>query len=814
MPKITYAQTNFTAGELTPKMRGRVDVARYANGAEIIENAWPELWGGAARRWGTAFVAPAKFGNQRSRLIPFIFNREQAYILEFGHLYMRVFKPDGQVLAGGGPAVYEIATPYSADMLDAIDYTQGADTMFLWHQDVFPQRLRRFGDDNWILDSAPFDPVPFDEIGITFAAPLTITGGTGPGAGRNFMAVNSFYDSDVGRTIVAGIGSAVITDYLDASNVTATITAAFDSANYIGGDWRMLGSPRATLVPSATGPVGAEISLTSSASVDRVFDTAYDIASLAWGGGFVTATRTAHGLVSGDVVQIADTDQAGYNGVFSIYVYDADTFAYALANNPGTSVDPGTVAKQISATSTQADVFRFSDVGGFVRINGGLVRITQVINSKEARGIVEQELASTVDAAPDAWTIEHSVWNATDGYPGTGTFFQQRLFAAGSPAYPQRVWGSNVGEYFVFQLGTNDDEAFQYDLASDYVNPILYLAAMESLVVMTYGGEFTVEGGIEKPITPTNVRVKPRSNFGCKQVRPLRVGNEELFVQRTGRSVRAVGYSEELGRWAAPDMSVLAEHLIRAGVSSMTWQDDPGKLIFAVRDDGVLATSTYDRDQDVIGWARQTTDGAFESVATIPAAEGDETWAIVRRTVGGSTVRYVERFDRSLNTDAGITGASPGGSSVWAGLAHLEGKTVDIVADGSVMPPQAVAGGQITLTRPAKQVEIGLHYTSTIKLLPPEVAGQMGSAQASAMDRGEIYVRLLDTIGVKVNGQVLSFRQFSQDHFDQPPREFTGFKKIENLGWADGDSVVVITQDQPLPWQILAVVRKWTFNQG
>jgi hypothetical protein len=198
----------------------------------------------------------------------------------------------------------------------------------------------------------------------------------------------------------------------------------------------------------------------------------------------------------------------------------------------------------------------------------------------------------------------------------------------------------------------------------------------------------------------------------------------------------------------------------------------------------------------------------------MPAGDSDQTWVVVRRTINGNTVRYVERLTDQILNDAGILGTSVGGAAVWTGLAHLNGKSVDIVADGCVMPRQVVAAGQITLTRNAKSVAIGLPYTSKIKLLPPEVSGQLGSAQGSAMDVGEVYVRVKDTIGGKVNGRIVPWREFGTGILDQPPEPFSGLKKVENLGWEEGESHVELTQEQPLPWNVLSVIRKWTFNQG
>src|SRR5437870_598186 len=84
-------QSNFSSGEITPLMLARVDVEKYKNAAACLENYVPLAQGGAARRAGTNFVAFAKDSTHNVRLAPFTFNQNQAYTIEFGHLYLRLF---------------------------------------------------------------------------------------------------------------------------------------------------------------------------------------------------------------------------------------------------------------------------------------------------------------------------------------------------------------------------------------------------------------------------------------------------------------------------------------------------------------------------------------------------------------------------------------------------------------------------------------------------------------------------------------------------------------------------------------------------
>lgn len=715
MARLTIVQTNFTAGEVSPRMIGRTDIARYQNGAELMENCWPLLHGGAKRRDGSILCAAAKFDNKRARLIPYVFNKSQAYMLEVGDQYTRVFYADGTYTG------VELVNPYTEPMLSSIDYVQGADTMFVFNALVPIHRLRRVTNTEWTFAPAPLVTRPFDETGIKFTTGLTLSLAT-VGTGRTATsAVAAFQASDVGREIWSGPGVAKITGVTSTTIATVDVVTAFSGAALTA--WQMKGSPQTTCTASAKDPVGAA----------------------------VTATLGAAG-------------------------------------------------------------WRTDDVGKFIKINRGLIEITAYSSPTVVNGIIRAALDATVASPANAWSLEASVWNADDGYPCTGTLHEQRLVTAGSPGYPQTIWESRTGEYLNFELGTKDDDAMSFTVSSDQINPITHMAQIKALIALTYGGEFSLSGGVEKPITPTNVQVKNQSVYGCNNVKPVRIGNELYFMQRSNRKLRAMAYKYDSDAYGAPDMSVLSEHITESGITDMAYQAEPESILYLVRADGVMATLTVDRDQDVIGWARQTTDGLYESVASLPSEDGEQVWAIVKRTINGVTKRYVERFVSGVQVDCGITGTSVGGQATWGGLAHLEGKLVDIVADGVPMQPQIVVGGSVTIERKAFNVQIGLHFKTTIKTLTPEVQGNTGSMQGNSMRIGEITLRFHETIGCKVNGQTIAFRDLGEQVLDQPPKLFTGDHRIENLGWERGKASLLIEQDQPLPFHLLCVIKKISFN--
>ncbi len=500
--------------------------------------------------------------------------------------------------------------------------------------------------------------------------------------------------------------------------------------------------------------------------------------------------------------------------------FDATAFNagdWVITGTPQTACTPSAsspVGGAITLTLSTPG-WRSTDVGKFVEINGGLCKITGYTSSSVVQARIQTELISAVAAQAYAWILLGTVWGGSRGYPRCGTFYQQRLWVAGSPGYPETFWGSAIGVYYDMQLGDFDDEALSYTLGAGEYNAIEHLVDAQGLVALTYGGEYSIRGGSDKPITPTNIQVKKQSKYGCSGVKTASIGDEEYFVQRAGRKIRALAPGQfDSEKYGSPDMSVLAEHVTESGVTDTTYQQEPASRLYAVRADGILASLTADRDQDVFGWARQRTNGAFESVDTCPNATGDAVFVVVNRIINNTSVRYIELFDPDLNTDCALTGHSDAGATVWTGLGHLEGRRVNVKADGIQLADQTVVGGQITLSRIAYDVEIGLNYITTVKTLTPEVGGPTGSAQGAAMSIHAIWVRLRDTIGCSINYQEVSFRSLGVEVLDKPPTPFSGIKEAGNLGWADGEAYAIIQQVKPYPFHLLSVINKMSINDG
>ena len=100
MARVAVQLTNFTGGELSPRLDGRNDLSKYSSGCKTLENMIIYPHGSAARRSGSRFIAEVKSSAAKTRLIPFEFSTTQTYMMEFGNQYIRFYKDNGQILEG------------------------------------------------------------------------------------------------------------------------------------------------------------------------------------------------------------------------------------------------------------------------------------------------------------------------------------------------------------------------------------------------------------------------------------------------------------------------------------------------------------------------------------------------------------------------------------------------------------------------------------------------------------------------------------------------------------------------------------------
>lgn len=486
------------------------------------------------------------------------------------------------------------------------------------------------------------------------------------------------------------------------------------------------------------------------------------------------------------------------------------TDTWTLEGSPLTEVDPdivGPVGAVVTVTSA-TDTFRSTDVGKYIIGNAGVVLIDTYNSALSVSGVCKV-VFSNLDSIPSgSWQLNSSLWTTSD-YPQAVTLYQQRIVFGGTNSKPQTLWGSKLGSRDNFVLGSLDTDAYAFTITTDTIAPIVYLTSSKTIVAHTYLNEFTLAGDEGKALSPSSVSIEQRSQFGSTFVKPTKIGNLTVFAQRAGAKVRSFQYNYSEDAYDAPDTAAFAGHITGRGVVEMDYAQEPYSLLHVVLLDGTMGVLAYDPKQGLQGWSRYVTDGDYESVTVIPAQGNDQVWCIVKR----GSKRFVEYFVSGTNTDCHVVDTDTA-KATWSGLTHLNGYLVDIIADDSPQPKQTVASGEVTLTRNATSVEIGIPYTSTLKDLPVEVAGSSvgQTAQGSRMSCNEVTVRVYDTKVATIAGNVHTFRKFGTGILDQAIQPYTGDIDVHLIqGWNDRGQIT-ITRDAPLDQTILGVYKKVTIN--
>jgi hypothetical protein len=474
-------------------------------------------------------------------------------------------------------------------------------------------------------------------------------------------------------------------------------------------------------------------------------------------------------------------------------------------------------------------------------IVAGQIMQVKVTEGQNVSGYVDGESLVFTQTTGTGATFAVSVV-PSGNYPSCAAYFQQRKVFAGSLTNPQTIWMTKPADFKNMDISnpSQANDAIVATIVANQVNAIKWLVPMNNLLVMTSGGAWALMGGyITNPVavTPSNIVVVPQSYNGCADLPPIVVNYDVLYAQAQGSIVRDLAYNFYAQVYTGTDMSILSNHLFFGhNLTRWCYAEQPWYQIWAVRDDGVLLSFTYLKEQDVYAWAHSDSPGSsgtdqFLSCASIVEQQvsginASSVYFVVQRTIpgvnGGQPVKYIERMtSRNFLTngvsdvtkawfvDCGLQYAgSP--ATVISGLDHLNGATVSILADGSVQPQQVVSGGSIMLQYPASIVTVGLAYVAQFQSLCMTPEGVALQTQSFRKKISAVMVRVTDTRGLKVGPSFEDLSEMKERsasvYMGASIPLFTGDERIQidNRYLVDDD--VCIRQDQPLPCTILGVI--------
>ena len=433
--------------------------------------------------------------------------------------------------------------------------------------------------------------------------------------------------------------------------------------------------------------------------------------------------------------------------------------------------------------TTNANVFGATHIGKQFKLADGYVQITGIQSATSATATVLKKLMEGDDITDSTALNPTRYWGEPalcyeHGWPATVTTYQSRLVFGGSKDLTNTLWFSQTEDLTNFEEGSAlDSEAITFSLMSDQANKICSLFAGRHLQVFTTSAEWMVTGD---PLTPTSIQLKRQTQVGSNDTRfisPIGIDGATIFAAANGKEIREFLFSDLEGIYQATDLSLLAHHLINTPVDMA--YDKYLRQAYVVMKDGSLSVLTSFRSEDMQSWTRQTTTGSFQNVAIC----GGNAYFTVKE----NSTYYLEKFNEALHTDLGFLLTENSATDTWTGLNVLEGRNVQIVANGRVQDSQIIENGTLTLSIPATQIEVGLPFTHEVVPLPPVVGANNGAAPVANARFIRGVFRVVDTQSVEIDTGSGIHQELVPNladyQMDTSPQKYTLDLIIRGLGW-------------------------------
>lgn len=661
----------------------------------------------------------------------------------------------------------------------------------------------------------------------------TLTPSATTGNGVIFTADSAFFvTAHIGRVIVSGSGRATITALGPSAGasgspntiVRANITAAFAGTSAIAdNNWQL----EVKLTPGAT--TGNGIVFTAQDPVFFASDIGRYIISGA-GRAIIKALGPSAGASSSPNAVVRADILDAFTSVSPIPGGD-----WKLRLSPQTTMDVNKKEPEGAQVNllAGADMFRSADVGKFISIYGGLIEITSITDRTHAIGEIRSVLVdadSNFDDPPispiGAWSLRVRSWSDERGWPRAVDFHQGRLVFGGTRSQPTTWWASRSNDFNNFAIGALASDGLEYTIADKSVNIIQWLASSKNLFIGNAETEHSAKGrGVDAPIGGEEIPyVINEEGAGAMHAQPLVLQRAILFLQSYGRKLVEMAYDFNADGYVGNNLMLYSRHLGDSKLvqHSPVYAKEPHSQVYTIRHDGQMPVLTYWRKEQVSGWSRFVTDGNVESVVTIPdSIHGhDDVLLVVNRTIGGVTKRFIEAVvfptDRSVGvgadrawrefyTDCASEGVLDAGARIIAGLSYLEGKSVDVILNGSFVGAFTVTSGQINIgdsnvANFDMTYEVGLHYDSLGETMRPSIQGQTIDGLPRQWE--PIFFRLVKSIGGRVNNRRLLYPAAPLDG----KTLFSGDVRAHSLGnGEDIDGAITFDQPDPYPIQITAI---------
>nr|BAR15680.1 putative tail tubular protein B [uncultured Mediterranean phage uvMED] len=854
MARVAVELTNFTGGELSPRLDGRTDLTKYSSGCSTLENLVVYPHGSAARRPGSTFLAEVANSANKTRLIPFEFSTTQTYMLEFSNLKMRVYKDSGAVLEGDKTITGITQANPAVVTASSHGYSDGDEVLISSVSGMTEVNGKRF----LVADKTTNTFELQDKDGVDINSSSFTAYSSGGVSNKVFELATPYTTAQLFDLKFAQSADVMYITHpaheVEKLSRTGHTSWTLTDVDFTKGPMQDANTTDTTLNPGQSA-VGTGIALVASA-----------VTGINGGSGFLSTDVGRFVFLSGGYAKITGVTNTT-NAVITIITALSGASATAdwrLGAFSDTTGHPSSVTffeqrLVFAGTTNQPQTVFFSKSGDYENMDaniGGTVAdddaIIYTIASNQVNAIRFMTATRTliIGTAGGEFTVSggsvdtaitptnilikkqsnHGAANVDAISVGNATLFLQRakrkirelaynFDVDGYIAPDMTILAEHVTEGGITQI------AYQQE-----PNQLVYAVRGDGeLAGLTYQREQQVTawhrhifGGRFGNATIT---VTDFANIadGTRIVFTKADGTTTTFTSATS-ATSGKFHTTSSNNQTATNLKTLidADSNFTATVSSNvvtiteTSPLSTGFLTITSLDDNVRLAKT-DEGKAVC-----------ESVAVIPTDDTEyQVYVIVKRTINGATRRFVEilnvfDFDQTDNTSFNFldSALSYSGSAVStiSGLDHLEGQTVSILADGATHPDKTVSSGSITLDRSSRNVKVGLAYRSLLQTMRLNAGSQNGTSQGKTKRIYDITVRMFETIGVEVGPNLsdmerIPFRS-SADLMDEGIPPFTGDKEVEFRGNYETDGFIFVRQTQPLPFTILSLYPRLTTNDG
>ncbi len=813
---------SFAAGELSPALHGRVDLAKYQVGLATCLNWFVHPFGGVSTRAGTAFVGEVYRHTDRSRLVPFAFNTTQTYVLEFADQKMRVIKNGGYVLeaslsitgitqanpgvvstsgahgfsngdmvwlegiagmpelnrrrytvngvtastfeldvttvglgpwTSGGTAarIYTLSTPYVTADLARLKYVQSADTMTLTHPTYAPRNLTRTGHTSWTLTTTTFAPTQ---------QPPTSVSSDNPGSSYSYVV--TAVSEETGEESVA---SSVVTAADQTSTVSWTDATGAGSYNVYkakNGVYGFIG--RAP--DGSPGFTDTSIEPDTSDGPPQAKNP-FDATDKYPGCSTYHEGRQWYARTNTKPQTLWSSASAAFNNM----------------NTSTPSKDSDAITRTIASREVNEIRFLLSLNVLLVWTSGAVWKAwagAQADVMTPANCAVKPQSYEGISEIPPIATESSAVYVTASGKKVRDVAYE---FASDS------FQGRNVSILagHLFEGKTIEEWAYAKD-----PDGIIWCVRSDGVLLgFTYLKEHDVYAW-HRHVTDGLVE-----SVAC-----ITEGSETILYLAVKRTVngQTVRYVERMASRYFPD--VYSSWCVDSGTGYNGWNTDTARTL-------TLSGATWNAGDTVTVTADGHAPFTSASVGAQYILRSGQNQVTVTVTAYTDTSHVSATLDMAPDVSVQATAISD-----WAlasitldGLWHLEGRTLSILADGSVQPAATVSSGKITLTRAAGRIVAGLPYVCDLETLnieagPPTLQGRLKVIN-------EVTLRVKDTRGLSVgptSSRLVDIKERLGENYGYPTMLVTGDEKVLiDPSW-NTQGRVFIRQSNPLPATVVAII--------